>query len=77
MKCRKLWVPHQHNSTRNLFIFRVASSPIKKLWVYGIREGGGGVGKQSGSVGHEKGQITCQSCKHVYVYVCSQMCMKE
>lgn len=41
MKCGELWVPHQHGSTRHLFIFSVASSSIKKLWVYGIRQGGG------------------------------------
>lgn len=41
IKSGELRVPHQHERSRHLYIFRVAGSTIKKLWVCGIKDGGG------------------------------------
>lgn len=74
IKSGELRVPHQHERSRHLYIFRVAGSTIKKLWVCGIKDGGWGMsGLRSGSAGSEKGQITYL----VMHYMCLQTCMME
>lgn len=79
IKCGELWVPHQCGSTRHLFIFWVASPSIKKLWVYGIKEGRWGwVGANTLAVlAMRKARSPAWSCMHVYADVCSQACMKR
>lgn len=72
IKSGELRVPHQHGRSRHLYIFRVAGSTIKKLWVCGIKDGGG-VGRRSGCADSEKGQITYL----VMHYMSLQTCMME
>lgn len=40
IKSGELRVPHQHERSRHLYIFWVAGSTIKKLWVCGIKDWG-------------------------------------